>query len=341
MHDDAAVAVGYLHPIADQLRAIGVNVEQWLSQSRFSAAEFARPDGMIPFRVFRRLVRNGLSAAQEPALGLFVGARLVASTHGVVGAAAVNSGTVRQALETAERFSRVRTSLITLSHQVEDDQARLLFAEVLPLEDIARPVLEAVVLSIKLVLDDITMGASNIERVTFSFERPEYAALACDMFGCKVEYGQSQTALLAAPEILALPLKLADPVAFREAARICQGELDRIAANESMSARVRRVLLENQGGFPSLPVTARLFRMTPRTLHRRLAAEGSSYRDQLESVRHSLAVQHLSSSHFTIEEIAYRLGYTDLANFRRAFKRWEGMAPSAYAASRASSPRPS
>jgi AraC-like DNA-binding protein len=29
-----------------------------------------------------------------------------------------------------------------------------------------------------------------------------------------------------------------------------------------------------------------------------------------------------------MDEIAYRLGYTDLANFRRAFKRWEGVAPS-------------
>jgi len=36
-----------------------------------------------------------------------------------------------------------------------------------------------------------------------------------------------------------------------------------------------------------------------------------------------------------MEEIAYRLGYTDLANFRRAFKRWEKEPPSAFRARQA------
>jgi AraC-like DNA-binding protein len=95
---------------------------------------------------------------------------------------------------------------------------------------------------------------------------------------------------------------------------------------------VRRLLLEKQIRFPSLQVTARMLHMTPRTLHRRLVAEGTSYREVLESVRHTLAIEHLKSGRFGMDEIAYRLGYTDLANFRRAFKRWESMPPSEYRA---------
>lgn len=68
--------------------------------------------------------------------------------------------------------------------------------------------------------------------------------------------------------------------------------------------------------------------MTPRTLHRRLIDEGTSFRELLEEVRHTLAVEHLKSGRFSIEEIAYTLGYSDLANFRRAFKRWEDVPPS-------------
>jgi AraC-like DNA-binding protein len=185
------------------------------------------------------------------------------------------------------------------------------------------------------------MGACQVYEIAFPFEAPEYAAVASDIFGAKVRYGQSWTGFSAPRSVLDLPLKLADPAAFEEAKQICQRELARIAAQESISARVRRLLLENQAGFPSLQVAARLLHMTPRTLHRRLVDEDTSFRELLESVRHLLAVEHLKSDRFSVEELAYRLGYTDLANFRRAFKRWEGIAPAAYRAQHASRPRSS
>ena len=152
-------------------------------------------------------------------------------------------------------------------------------------------------------------------------------------------------------EVMDRPLKMADPEAFREAAQICQRELDKLTANESLAARVRRLLLEKRNGFPSQQVTARMLHMTPRTLHRRLVDEGTSFHDLLEDVRRTLAVEHVKSGRFAIEEIAYMLGYSDLANFRRAFRRWESVPPSAYRAAqpvtearsapRLPSPRPS
>jgi AraC-like DNA-binding protein len=67
-------------------------------------------------------------------------------------------------------------------------------------------------------------------------------------------------------------------------------------------------------------------------LHRRLLDEGTSYRQLLEEVRHTLAIEHLKAGRFSFEEIAFVLGYTDLANFRRAFRRWEKQSPSEYLA---------
>ena len=43
-----------------------------------------------------------------------------------------------------------------------------------------------------------------------------------------------------------------------------------------------------------------------------------------------LAVRHLQNGKLSIQEIAFNLGYSDLANFRRAFKRWEKIAPPEY-----------
>jgi AraC-like DNA-binding protein len=56
----------------------------------------------------------------------------------------------------------------------------------------------------------------------------------------------------------------------------------------------------------------------------------SEVRQELEAVRHRLAIEHLKTGRIGLEELAYTLGYTDFSNFRRAFKRWQAMPPSEY-----------
>jgi AraC-like DNA-binding protein len=325
--------VQYVRQIADQLGGMGVDVDRWLAKSHLSREQLNAPSLALPYPTFQSLALDALSMSREPALGLLIGERLLANSHGMVGYAALSSGTIGQALELVERYTPLRTSLISISHTVDANELRIVFGEPRPLGDIQRMVLEAVILTIKNVLDSISMGDCQVRMIAFPFDAPEYAPLARDFFRCDVQYGQSWAGAILPREVIDVPLKMADPEAFREAALICQRELDKLTANESLAARVRRLLLEKQNGFPSLPVTARMLRMTPRTLHRRLVDEGTSFHALLEDVRRTLALEHVKSGRFSIEEIAYMLGYSDLANFRRAFRRWESMPPSAYRAS--------
>jgi AraC-like DNA-binding protein len=233
--------------------------------------------------------------------------------------------------------------LLAISHAIERREVRVRFAVSGARGSVARgeraagaepaavdrAILEAAVLSVKNVLEAIARGTCRIHRVAFPFPAPRYAAIARELARCEVRYGQSWAGLALRESQLDVPLRLADAEAFREAARICQRELDQLTAAESYAARVQRLLLERQHGFPALPMAARLLHMTPRTLHRRLVAEGTSYRAILEEVRRSLAVEHLRAGRLGVAEIAHALGYSDLANFRRAFKRWEAVPPSA------------
>ena len=70
--------------------------------------------------------------------------------------------------------------------------------------------------------------------------------------------------------------------------------------------------------------------MTPRMLHRRLAAENTTYRRLLGEFRARLAIEYLRTTEMRNEDIAARLGYSDAANFRHAFTRWTGKRPSDY-----------
>jgi len=88
-------------------------------------------------------------------------------------------------------------------------------------------------------------------------------------------------------------------------------------------------------GAPALSAMARRLGKTPRTLQRQLAAEGRSYSAVVDELRHELALAHLGRGVLGIAEIAFALGFDEVASFHRAFRRWERTTPAAFRAARA------
>jgi AraC-like DNA-binding protein len=68
--------------------------------------------------------------------------------------------------------------------------------------------------------------------------------------------------------------------------------------------------------------------MSDRTLQRRLAEEGMSFKHLLTQVRHEQAREYLAAPSLDIKEVAFLIGYEDQNSFFRAFRLWEGDTPS-------------
>lgn len=81
---------------------------------------------------------------------------------------------------------------------------------------------------------------------------------------------------------------------------------------------------------PTFEVLAARLGVHPRSLRRRLQAEGLSYLQLRNAVRAERAIQLLCAEHLTHEQIASRLGLSDGSSFRRAFRAWTGKSPRAY-----------
>ncbi len=73
-------------------------------------------------------------------------------------------------------------------------------------------------------------------------------------------------------------------------------------------------------------MSARL-NLSPRSLRRQSQAEGSSYQQLIDRVHYQLAQRYLQQQHWSIDSIAGLLGYSEVASFSRAFKRWSGQSP--------------
>ena len=81
---------------------------------------------------------------------------------------------------------------------------------------------------------------------------------------------------------------------------------------------------------PSIEIAAEFAGVSPRTLQRYLRSKATSYSKLLDQVRFDMAMPMLNDQSATISEIAYQLGYSNIAHFSRAFTRIAGMSPRAY-----------
>jgi AraC-like DNA-binding protein len=80
-------------------------------------------------------------------------------------------------------------------------------------------------------------------------------------------------------------------------------------------------------GEASAEALAKLAYMSPRTLQRRLAAEGTHVAQLRDEARRALALERLADGSTQIADIAVQLGYASTPTFSRAVRRWTGEPP--------------
>jgi len=126
---------------------------------------------------------------------------------------------------------------------------------------------------------------------------------------------------------LDLPMAHGDPrllVTAEELAEVALRAQPRATEIATLVASKVEALLESGA---TIGAVARALHMSPRTLQRRLDAEAASFSEVVDDVRQRLARAWLADEARSLTEIAFSLGFSDLATFSRAFKRWTGKPP--------------
>lgn len=94
----------------------------------------------------------------------------------------------------------------------------------------------------------------------------------------------------------------------------------------------------NLGGNVSKAAVAKAVKLQPRTLHRKLAAEGTSYRQLLDMVCGEMGRRRIENTSLSLSTIASQLGYADLAAFSRHFRALFGASPRTWRRQRTTMP---
>ncbi|MGB8531063.1 MAG: AraC family transcriptional regulator ligand-binding domain-containing protein [Pseudolabrys sp.] len=146
---------------------------------------------------------------------------------------------------------------------------------------------------------------------------------------CAVKTGADVDEIVFSRENADYPVVTADPYLERLCVRLCEETLARLGKRTSpLRVRVENVvatLLPH--GEMNFDAVATELGLSGRTLSRKLALEGHSFSRILDDLRLALARRYLAESDMPISEIAWLLGYSEIANFTHAFHRWTGTNP--------------
>ena len=93
---------------------------------------------------------------------------------------------------------------------------------------------------------------------------------------------------------------------------------------------IRRLLQQRMPGRVAMECVASSLKLSVRTLHRRLAHEGRTYRALANEASAIIAKRLLVDERCTIQEVASLMGFSDATSFHRAFKRWTGTTPNTF-----------
>jgi len=132
-------------------------------------------------------------------------------------------------------------------------------------------------------------------------------------------------------DYLDAPLPASDPALHVVLCEHVSRSLSQLHYRPSLADNVRQLALkELLNGNPTVAAAARSLHMSTRTLASRLEREGTTFSALLDQMRHELALTYLRDPSISLSEISYRLGFSHVEGFHRAFKRWTGEAPAGY-----------
>jgi AraC-like DNA-binding protein len=271
-------------------------------------------------------------------LGLLVGRRISIADLGIIGYAMLSSLTFGKAIDVAIRFQRLTDPVLHIQHQIEGSDIVLSIEPLVLLGAAYQYDVEETLAIWQRLLESLLDGSGRIKDISVTWPKPVYSVLYHELFNCPIRFEQPKNQFRLSRDLLNRPLSLAND----QAARICEQEctrlLRRIRHGETIVDSVRRVMVNIPGRFPGLDEVAERLRMSPRNLRRRLSECDTSFRQISDEVRMHLAKEYLEDTNLAVEQVAYLVGYSEAANFHRAFKRYLGSTPSEFRRNHLASP---
>jgi AraC-like DNA-binding protein len=312
-----------------QAERAGADVEALMAQYGLPPQVRHAPEATMALRALWPLCEACAEAAGDPLLGFHVGTRLERGSYGLLEFSARAAADLGGALELLLRYSALLNHLVVFALE-KQSSGRVVLTHGIPgvPEAVGRQCNEytvgiMVALARELVGDDLMPVEVAVAHA--------HASALEQALRCPVRFGRGLNAVTFAAKDLKRPVRSHDPALLQvlelQAARVAAERPKQGASFTDQVLGLIREVLPHPGSV--IERVAAKLHTTSRTVQRRLTAEGASFQELLEQVRSASAQHWVREGKRPLGEVAFLLGYSDLRDFVRAYKRWTGRTPGA------------
>jgi AraC-like DNA-binding protein len=323
----AKVRLGVCINLPSLLSSLGHDPKPVLRRSGFQLEQFSDPDLKVSYRQLSELLEESVRVTECDHLGLLLGQSATPSHLGIAGFLlrfAPDVGSALSAMADCFAFhDEGGTPILSIHQDVTLLGYSVKHPEVMAIEQIHDLV---TAFAYRLMLE-LCGPAWRPSEVLLSRRRPVDTKPYKKFFETTVVYDADMSAVAFPSHLLTQPVPSADQLLFqhlkREATHMHQ--LKHLDLLDALRQHLRQGLLHREWSAADM---AQALGIKERTLHRRLHARGTTYRQELDNVRQDFSLLLLGSTSMSLAEVAESLGYAHSSTFTRAFTRWLGTTPS-------------
>jgi AraC-like DNA-binding protein len=312
--------------IAQAIEGYGVDSATLFAQAGLELSALRDPNVRIPSEALQKLLLLAQDSCNDPVFGLSLARYVHPTTFYSLGIAMYSSATLGEYLERFVKYYRLVTTNDDLSATVEGGEYCIQAA---PQPDMTLIPIRVdgfaavAVHSIRMAL------GGDFAPLRVVLARPTPVGLEgkyTDFFACPVQFDAPFSAIYIAEQALEQALPSANPELtqlYEKQTINYLAKIDRADFPGRVYKELTRLLPTGVSGKETV---ASALNMSTRTLYNKLESSGTTFREVLDDTRRGLAEEYIKQN-LPIFEIAYLIGFSDTANFSRAFKKWTGKSP--------------
>jgi AraC-like DNA-binding protein len=288
-------------------------------------------DARVPLPVYRELLTRAIVLTGDPALGLRCGLHASQSAFDLLAPLVSHVPTLRHAIQEMRQFQALALDGLCVHLTEGAGVARLRCEFPRAHAPTDRTLCEFLTAGLMRMLRGFGCTRSDFYAARFEHGRPTHHHAYTEAFERKEHFSQPFTGLEFAAQLLDRPNLHANPTLHSLVHAHAEQRLGRLARPAHVVDRLQMYLLSQPAArVPDMAVAARELGVSVRTLRRRLSEAHQSYRALTQDMQGERACAMLRNPDFTLQAVAYALGFSDAATFHRAFRRWTGLTACEY-----------